>query len=380
MLRHYNAGMLTFAAVELQAILQSIPEALYVGTADGIKLANQPALTMLGFKTADELNHAIGELAERIQTRYVDSGEVISAEDQGFSHALQGRPLTREVVVRHIETGEDRVLRSAAAPVIVDGKVIAAVAVNTDITEAKRNELSLEQAVRDRDDMLAVVSHDLRNMVTVMTTALAYLGLREGRPDDREVIETAMATARSMTDLIEDLLEVTTLEGGHFSMEARPESPRALLRTAYERFQPLAAKKSMSLLLAESESPLPPVLADPRRIHQVFSNLIANALKFSHPGTSITIDARLVDGEVRFSVADCGTGIEPEALPHVFDRFYQARANKTRGSVGLGLAIARGIVEAHGGRIWVESEPGKGSTFFFTVHAVKGSDRLAQVD
>lgn len=372
--------MSTFASAELRAILQSIPEALYVGTADGIQLANEPALTMLGFKTAEELNRAVGELAERIQTRYVDSGEVISAEDQGFSHALQGRALTREVVIRHIETGEDRVLRSAAAPVIVNGKVIAAVAVNTDITDAKRNELSLEQAVRDRDDMLAVVSHDLRNMVTVMTTALAYLGLRDGRADDREVIDTAMAASRSMTDLIEDLLEVTTMEGGHFSMEARPESPMALLRAAYERFQPLAARKSMALMWEESANAFPPVLADPRRIHQVFSNLVGNAIKFSRPGTSITLDAELVDGEVRFSVADCGTGIEREALPHVFDRFYQARGSKARGSVGLGLAIARGIVEAHGGRIWVESEPGKGSTFFFTMHAVKGSDRLAQLD
>lgn len=364
---------------ELRAIFESIPDAVYVGTADGIKMANEAALTMLGFRTVDELNRGVGELAERIQTRYFGSGGIIPAEDQGYSHALRGQALTREVVVRHLETGEDRVLRSAAAPVRIDGQVIGAVAINSDITESKRNETSLEKAVRDRDDVLAVVSHDLRNLVTVMTTALSFLQMKDRSNEDRDVIDTAMTAARSMTELIGDLLEVTTLEAGHFTMEAKPESPGRLVATACERFEPLAAKKSILLISAEGTAALQPVLADARRVHQVFSNLIGNAIKFSPPDTVIEVGAEQLESETRFRVSDHGCGIEPEALQFVFDRFWQSR-RRGRGSVGLGLAIAKGIVESHGGRIWVESEPGTGSTFYFTLHTVHGTDRLATVE
>jgi signal transduction histidine kinase len=226
--------------------------------------------------------------------------------------------------------------------------------------------------------MLAIVSHDLRNLLNVMTTALSFLSLGDRSEDERGAIDASIAAARSMTDLIEDLLEITTLEAGSFSMEAKPEPPERLANTACERFEALAARKSIALVCAGGMSTLPPVLADARRIHQVFANLVGNAIKFSPPHTSVRIAAELEEDEIRFSVGDEGCGIAKEALPYVFDRFWQSR-NAGRGSVGLGLAIAKGIVEAHGGRIWVESEPGAGSTFFFTLHVVKGSDRLARV-
>ena len=353
---------------ELHTILRSIPDAIYVGTADGIKLANDPALSMLGFKTLEDLNHGVAELADKIKTRYADSGKSIPAEDQGYSHALQGRRLTREVIVRHIETGEDRILRSAAAPVVVNGKVIAAVAVNTDITDAKRNEHALEKAVRDRDEMLAIVSHDLRNLLNVVTTALALFRLGRRTEEENQTIETAMSAARSMTELIEDLMEVSTLEARQFTMAAKPERAAELLLAACERFESVASKKFITIICGDARA-LRPVLADARRIHQVFGNLVGNAIKFSSPGSSIEIGAE-PDGEhTRFWVRDFGCGIAAEALPHVFDRFWQART-ADRGSVGLGLAIAKGIVEAHGGRIWVESEEGTGSTFYFTLHTV----------
>jgi signal transduction histidine kinase len=363
---------------ELNAILRSIPDAIYVGTADGIKIANESALTMLGFGSLEELNRGVAELAEKIKTRYVETGEAIPAEDQGYSHALRGEPLTREVLVRHLTTGEDRILRSASAPVIVDGKVIAAVAVNTDITDVKRNEAALEKAVRDRDDMLAVVSHDLRNQLTVVTAAMAYLRLGDMTEETRSMVDTASAAAFTMTELIGDLLEVTTLESGSFSMEAKPESPGRLTATACDRFETIAAKKSIRLICNDVRD-LPPVLADARRIHQVFSNLIGNAIKFSSPDTIIRIGAELAGDSVRFFVRDQGRGIAADAIPHVFDRFWQARASRSRGSVGLGLAIAKGIVEAHGGQIGVESREGRGSTFHFTLHIVKGTDQLARV-
>ncbi len=248
---------------------------------------------------------------------------------------------------------------------LVDGEVVAAVAVNTDITENKRHERALEKAVRDRDEMLALVSHDLRNQLTVVTASLALLAMRDGSPDNRDIVDMASSAAKSMMDLIEDLMEVSTLEAGVMAIEPKPESAAHLARTACERFETVASKKSIALVCAAAGA-LPAVQADARRIHQVFANLISNAIKFSPGGTSIDIGVTHEDGAVRFSVRDEGIGILPEAMPYVFDRFWQARTTD-RGSAGLGLAIAKGIVEAHGGRIWVESEPGKGSTFSFTL-------------
>lgn len=354
-----------------QAILRSIPDAIYVGTAEGITIANEAALEMLGFHSLDELNRGVAELAERIQTRYVDTGEIISAEDQGYSHALRGEALTRDVVIRHLDTGEDRILRSAAAPVMVDGHVVAAVAVNTDITEAKRHERALEKAVRDRDEVLALVSHDLRNQLTVVTASLALLAMRDGSPENRDIVDMASSAAKSMMDLIEDLMEVSTLEAGVMSIQPRPESAAHLARMACERFETVASKKSIAIVCSAPGS-LPAVEADARRIHQVFANLISNAIKFSPAGTTIDIRVTHESDAVRFSVRDEGVGISPLAMPYVFDRFWQARATD-RGSAGLGLAIAKGIVEAHGGRIWVESEPGKGSTFCFTLRLAESA-------
>lgn len=353
---------------QIQAIIRSIPDAIYIGTAEGITIANDPALSMLGFHSLDELNRGVGELANRIQTRYVESGELISAEDQGYSHALRGEALTREVLIRHLDTGEDRILRSAAAPVIVDGEVIAAVAVNTDITERKRREWALEKAVRDRDEMLALVSHDLRNQLTVVTAALAVLGMHDVAPDTKDMLDLASSAAKSMMDLIEDLMEVSMLEAGALSIEVKPESAGHLARTACDRFETVAAKKSIEITCAAMNG-LPPVAADARRVHQVFANLIGNAIKFSPSGTTIEIAAAGEGDFVRFAVRDEGVGIAKDAQPHVFDRFWQARSTD-RGSAGLGLAIAKGIIEAHGGKIWVESEEGKGSAFHFTLPTV----------
>jgi len=132
-----------------------------------------------------------------------------------------------------------------------------------------------------------------------------------------------------------------------------------------EMERPLAAGASLELQ-TELSPDLPDVSADHDRLLQVFENLIGNAIKFSAPGGRITVGAARRDGEVLFRVADTGGGIGAEQLPHVFDRFWQAQPSGRRGA-GLGLPIVKGIIEAHGGRVWVESAPGRGSTFWFTI-------------
>jgi signal transduction histidine kinase len=163
--------------------------------------------------------------------------------------------------------------------------------------------------------------------------------------------------------LIQDLLSVTTIEAGRLNIDPREVGVADLCLEASEMLTPLAREKGITLKVEEAAD-LPPVRADPARVLQVFSNLVGNAVKFTPPGGSITISAAAANGSVQCSVADSGPGIPADQLPKIFGKFWQAKRGDQRG-VGLGLAIARGIVEAHGGTLGVESEIGHGTVFSF---------------
>jgi signal transduction histidine kinase len=150
-------------------------------------------------------------------------------------------------------------------------------------------------------------------------------------------------------------------------VELARQEPAAVIEDVCETLEPLASHQSL-VLVCNTAAGLPPILVDGDRILQVFSNLVGNALKFTPAGGTITVQAEAADRAVRFSVADTGPGIPAEQIPRLWDRYWQASKTDHRGA-GLGLAIAKGIVEAHGGQIWVESEVGRGTTFFFTVPA-----------
>jgi signal transduction histidine kinase len=165
--------------------------------------------------------------------------------------------------------------------------------------------------------------------------------------------------------MIQDLLDIARIESGRLSVETAPASVPALVHEAVEMLRPIAEKEGKRLLWSVEEG-LPAVEADRERMLQIFSNLVGNAVKFTPAGGSITIAAEREGDAVRFRVADTGAGVPPEHLPHLFDRFWQANRRDRRG-IGLGLPIVKGLVEAQGGEIRVTSEPGRGTTFSFTV-------------
>jgi signal transduction histidine kinase len=223
-----------------------------------------------------------------------------------------------------------------------------------------------QKATRTRDDLMAVVSHDLRSPLSVIILAaelLSHSGVLEERR--LKLVGTMRRSVDLMKHLIEDLLDVASIDAGRFTIVEQPCPVGTLIGEALELMQPLAQQKSLRLE-SRVTSPDLSFRCDRMRILQVLSNLIGNSIKFSREGGTITIVAGLVDHEVRFTVIDTGFGIPADDLPHIFERFWQARKTAQMGA-GLGLAIAKGIVEAHRGKIWAESEPGKGSTFFFTV-------------
>ena len=223
-----------------------------------------------------------------------------------------------------------------------------------------------ELATRARDQMLGIVAHDLRNPLNTILMASELLE-ETLASDARKSQQVGMVrrAGKQMNHLIQDLLDVKRMESGRLAVEPRAVPAMALLKEAIEMLRALAAARSLELVLDDAGE-LPMVKADPPRIHQVFSNLIGNAIKFTPQGGYIRLRGVRVDGEVQMGVSDTGPGIPAEQIPHLFGQFWQASRTDRRG-IGLGLAIAKGIIEAHEGRIWVESTLGAGTSFYFTL-------------
>ena len=225
------------------------------------------------------------------------------------------------------------------------------------------------RATQLRDEVLGVVAHDLRNPAATIIMQATAMKRRGPEPERRnpKAVDSILRTARRMNRLIGDLLDVTLIEAGQLSVHQACLPTRQLIFDAVEVQRALAASGAIDVSLQLADD-LPDVWGDQHRLTQVLENLISNAIKFTPVEGRITIGCASRDSEVIFWVADTGCGIAPDELPHVFDRFWQAVKGAHHG-VGLGLPIARGIVEAHGGRIWVESILGRGTIIFFTVPA-----------
>ena len=225
-----------------------------------------------------------------------------------------------------------------------------------------------ETMARAREEVLGVVAHDLRNPLGVVGSAVEMLREDLTQQEREKFLTVATRSLHQMNRLIGDLLDVMRLETGHLSLDTEIVPVTTALEEAGESIKHVAVERGITLAVARPETSLR-VRADRGRLAQVFGNLLGNAIKFTPKGGRVELRSWQKDGDVAFEIADTGPGVSREAQTHLFDRFWQERQSDKRG-VGLGLPIAKGIVEAHGGRIWVDSEPGKGSRFCFTLPAV----------
>jgi signal transduction histidine kinase len=221
------------------------------------------------------------------------------------------------------------------------------------------------EAADAREEVLKIVSHDLRNPLS--TIGMAAEMILETADEAAQVrgVGIIRRSSERMNRMVQDLLDVAKLETGRLAIEVEDTAVAILIDEAIETLAPLAEEKGLALSSVLSPD-LPGICVDRGRILQVLSNLIGNAIKFTPDGGEITLHARPEAGSVRFAVTDTGPGIAPDQMQRIFGRFWQARATDRRG-LGLGLTIAKSIVEAHGGRIGAESRAGEGSEFWFTV-------------
>jgi signal transduction histidine kinase len=218
-----------------------------------------------------------------------------------------------------------------------------------------------------RRSMVTDVAHELR---TPLSNIRGYLeALREDmmRPTP-ELIDSLYEETMLLSRLVDNLQELALAEAGQLKLERQPVALMEIVDKVVNVLQPQATDKGLTIRV-DLPADLPPAYADPKRVGQILRNLLANAMSYTPPGGEITVAARAVGSEVEVSVQDTGIGIAPEHLPHVFERFYRADKSRARttGGAGLGLAIVRQLVEAHGGRVGVESAMGKGTTFTFTL-------------
>lgn len=269
--------------------------------------------------------------------------------------------------------GAIRWIRDRSSPVLdAGGRPYRLVGIAEDVTELReaaesaRRLAASEASVRARDEVLAVVAHDLRNPLSAIALAAAQLEKPVVPADKRAQRARTIRRAAARADrLIQDLLDVARIETNQLTIEPAVLDVASAAREACDALAQRAADKSITVECSICED-VPLAFGDRDRVLQVLGNLMGNALKFTPAGGRIHLRAHRCPEGVEISVEDTGPGIPPEALPHVFDRFWRARPTDRR-SLGLGLAIVKGIVSAHRGRVWVESEPGIRTVFHFTL-------------
>ncbi len=360
-------------AAELNAILASMPEGVYFGDETGINECNERGLRMLGLQGKTDLKHPVSELMRTIQTRFPDTDEPIPYERQPFIRALHGETVVEEVAVRRVDTGEEVILRSAAAPVLLDGAVVGAVALNTDITHEKQVELERERLLaalwssnEELSQFAYVVSHDLQAPLRAITSFTQLLKRRHSAQlgeDAQLIISSILEGTQNMNQLISAVLQYA--RAGQQSPALQPIALSGVIEGVLLTLSPeITATGATVKCLTE----MPVVETDWVQISQVFQNLVSNALTYRKQDVvpRIEISSMVEEAECVVTVADNGIGIESTYFEKIFEPLKRLHGRELPGT-GIGLAICRKIIQRFGGRIWVESELGVGSKFIFTL-------------
>jgi signal transduction histidine kinase len=294
------------------------------------------------------------------------SGARAGWDDSHLARSLRtGATFTNVEMEIEAFDGARKTILVSSAPIHHNGAIAGAVVINVDITPQANALKESRLAVRTREDVLAVVAHDLKNPLNAIQIAASRLQRGADQPSAQKLGATVHRAVGRMNRLITDLLELAQLEAGHLSLTKGAIDVRVVVREALESVQAAAQSKGVWL---EKERTLEDVVVvcDRDRLLQVLCNLLGNAVKFTPEGGSIFVRLAREPERVVFEVADTGQGIPEERRGDVFDRFWQA-PDAARVGHGLGLSIARGIVEAHGGAMWLASTIGVGSSFFFSL-------------
>jgi PAS domain S-box-containing protein len=343
-------------------------EVIFMTDAKGVITFTNPQFEMVYGYTADEV---LGQTP-----RILKSGsEMPQFYERFWQTILSGKTVKGEIVNR-CNGGELITIDGSASPIFSEkGEIIGFLAIQRDITELKLAEAktleieTLKQLNKTKNELLANVSHELRTPLASIKGFIETLletDVKWSRKQQMDFLQCANQETDHLTLLIGDLLDMSRLDSGKFNLVKQPYSVSAVLEAGHSRMETITSKHQ---LVVKLDPDLPTAWLDKMRIAQVVTNLVENAAKFSPEGSPILIEAKTDQNNLVISVADQGFGMEPSVISKLFDRFYQAQqvVSGNAHGTGLGLSICRAIVEAHGGKIRVESQVGKGSKFSFTL-------------
>jgi PAS domain S-box-containing protein len=349
---------------DLRSILRGTADGLVGVDQDGnCTFLNEAGSALLGYSPKELRGEPVHR---RIHHTKADGGEYLQSECPVSLALSSGETVRVSDDVLWRKDGTSFPVQLIISPMKDVRKVRGVVLTFTDMTEIRAAEAALRDAVRARDEVLAVVSHDLRNPVGTIAAAAELMG-EVPMPADRQQEHLAIISraADRINRLIQDLLDVAQIEAGRLSVRTKPVDLTEVFEEVFSQMRWEADEENVHLTV-RAPAVLPPVKADRDRIVQVMSNLVGNGLKFTPADGKVTVAASEAPSGVTVTVSDTGPGIEPEMERHLFDRFWKGHAAGTRGA-GLGLAIVDGILQAHGSSIGVETEVGQGSAFSFTL-------------
>ncbi|MDA8187801.1 MAG: ATP-binding protein [Dehalococcoidales bacterium] len=353
-------------ADEVDAIIENMAEGVVVMDRSGqVVRFNRVARQIWELPWPEGQYGHIGDFAP-LDFRY-PTGQPIPLEEWPIYRALRGETF-RDFEAIYVRSDGKRYHLRFGGSAVRDGRgnMILAINVFYDISQIREME-------RQREEFISVVAHDLKGAMTIIR-GYSELLLRSkdtlALPSSfQKAMDTVASQTRRLDRMIDDLLDVSRIEARRLKLEKRRVDLVSLIRDVVGRTEELTKGHQVSV---EVRGTIPTVDVDPDRIEQIMTNLLSNAAKYSYPDTPITIDIEPRAEEVMVSVRNEGPGIEPADIPKLFARFYRTAVARLEGApgLGLGLYITKGLVEAHGGRIWVESEPGRHATFHFTLPAV----------
>lgn len=341
-----------------RTVFELLPVGLYLTDRQGHITHGNPA----GQRIWQGIRHVGPEQFGEYKAWWADTGEALDPADWAVVRAVRSGQTSRSELIRiQCFDGTFKTVLNWAAPIRGKGGDIAgAVAVNQDVTALVRTQDQLRIAVRDREHILAVVAHDLRNPLNSISTLATLLEKKAaGMQDAVECMATARSIAeasRRMAGLVNDLLAISVVRSGGTMLRLEPVKAAELLDRAARQAAPLLDDAGLQVEL-QHEGELPTIHVDSDRMMRVFGNLLDNALKFTQPGGRVVLRAEPAPGAILFSVANSGPPVAPEDLARLFQPFWQAGREDRRGA-GLGLSICRSIIEAHGGTVW--TEPARG--------------------
>ena len=341
---------------QFRTLADTIPQLAWIATNDGARVwFNERWFAYTGESLASSRDFGWMRVHEG------DEGAAMRDTQQA---AFRAGAVWEETARLRRKDGEYRWFLSRAMPVRdADGAITQWIGTNTDVTDTWVARVDAERAARARDEIIAVLAHDLRNPLHAILGAAAMLGVTVEEEKRRRYVALIERATQGMERLVTDLLDIARIDSGAFVVQTKPVDLAAVIRQAIDLCESQAAARNVALE-AEVPDTLPRIGADPDRLLQLLSNLLGNAVKFSLPNTAVIVRAAASSRGVEVSVADSGVGIPAADLDRIFDRFWQGHG-QSRAGVGLGLAICKAIIDAHGGRIWATGEVGRGATFYF---------------